>query len=399
MISIIVPIFNVKEYLIQCIDSLIMQSYKNIEIILVDDGSTDGSSQICDEYAKRDKRVVVLHKENEGLVRARKDGLKIARGEYIGYVDGDDWIECDMYENMITQMQLYNADVVMCGRYEDTGKVSKEVYHRFEEGYYDKSRLLKEIYPRMIVGEDFFEWNMFPGVWDKLFKKDLLMQFQMQVEDSLRMGEDAACTYPLMLNVQSCYIIHKCLYHYRQTVKSMVKQIQEHTEERCQFKLLYRSVLKKLEQDIEIFDLREQWKKYVIFLMIPRSDGLYRDYDKLEYLFPFSEVKRESRIILYGAGTYGQRLYHYIKETDFCNIVSWVDQNFEELSKMQLDVKDPCGIVNMNYDYIVVANTYKKSRMSMRDNLIRMGIDVNKICMIEERVLFSQDTELAYEMV
>lgn len=396
MISIIVPIFNVKEYLGKCIDSLITQSYKELEIILVDDGSTDGSSQICDEFAEKDSRVVVVHKENQGLVRARKDGLKLAKGEYIGYVDGDDWIECDMYEHMMAKMQLFDVDVVMCGRYEDTGNVSKKVYHNFEEGYYDKSRLLREVYPRMIVGEDFFEWNMFPGVWDKLYRKDLLMQFQMQVDDGLRMGEDAACTYSLMLHVRSCYIIHKCLYHYRQTVQSMVKQVQKYVAERYQFRLLYQSVRSNLERDTDIFDLREQWKKYVIFLMIPRSDGLYNDYDKLEYLFPFPQVKKGNRIVLYGAGTYGQRLYQYIKRTSFCHIVCWVDRNYEELSKMQLDVKAPEVIMDVDYDYIVIANTYQKSRMSMRDTLIFMGVAQNKICMIEEKILFSLETEKAY---
>ena len=396
MVSVIIPIYNVSSYLSACIESVINQTYSNLEIILVDDGSTDGSSEICDEFAKKDPRVVVLHKENQGLVRARKDGLKLAKGEYIGYVDGDDWIERDMYEHMMTKMQSFDVDVVMCGRYEDIGNVSKEVYHNFEEGYYDRSRLLREVYPRMIVGEDFFEWNMFPGVWDKLYRKDLLMQFQMQVDDGLRMGEDAACTYPLMLHARSCHIIHKCLYHYRQTVQSMVKQVQKYTAERYQFKLLYKSVLSNLEQDREIFDLREQWKKYVVFLMIPRSDGLYKDYDKLEYLFPFPPVKRGNRIVLYGAGTYGQRLYQYIKRTNFCHIVCWVDRNHEELAKMQLDVKAPEVIRNVDYDYIVVANTYQKSRMSMRETLISMGVASDKICMIEERVLFSSETEKAY---
>ena len=97
-ISIIVPIYNVAEYLEECIQSILVQRMNSIEIILVDDGSTDGCAELCDFYAEKDRRIIVIHKENGGLVSARKEGLKRATGKYIAYVDGDDWIETDMYE-------------------------------------------------------------------------------------------------------------------------------------------------------------------------------------------------------------------------------------------------------------------------------------------------------------
>ena len=100
MISIIVPVYNIEKYLPRCLDSLIGQSFLDIEIIIVDDGSTDGCYYICEEYGRKDPRIVVIHKTNGGLVSARKVGMKAARGEYIAYVDGDDWIEPQMYEQM-----------------------------------------------------------------------------------------------------------------------------------------------------------------------------------------------------------------------------------------------------------------------------------------------------------
>ena len=98
LLSIIVPIYNIAAYLEKCIESIQNQSYCNIEIILVNDGSTDDSGRICDEYAKGDRRICVIHKENEGLVKARKTGVRVAKGEYVSFVDGDDWIDLDMYE-------------------------------------------------------------------------------------------------------------------------------------------------------------------------------------------------------------------------------------------------------------------------------------------------------------
>ena len=105
MLSVIVPIYNVRPYLRQCIESICDQSYRDLEIILVDDGSCDGSSEICDQYKTMDDRIVVLHKENEGLVKARKSGLQISRGEYIAYVDGDDWIEPEMFERLYSKSE------------------------------------------------------------------------------------------------------------------------------------------------------------------------------------------------------------------------------------------------------------------------------------------------------
>lgn len=388
MISIIVPIYNIEKYLPQCIESIIGQTYNDLDIILVDDGSTDASSIICDEYAKKDSRIRVIHKKNEGLVRARKTGIQAAYGEYIAYVDGDDWIEPDMMEKLLKKMIEQNVDLVMCGRYEDTGDVSKELHQDFPEGRYDKGALIKEIYPRMIVGEEFFDWKISPGVWDKLYKKEIIMPFQMQVNDGLRMGEDAACVYPMLLNVDSIYILNRCLYHYRQTSNSMVKDIQTYDKERVQFALLYQTVDKCFEKYKNIYDLREQWLKYVIFLMIPRSDGLYDKYEQLDYLFPFSEVKRGSNIILYGAGTYGQRLYKYIIKTGFCRIATWVDRNYVELQKLGLDVKSPDVISNVDSNIIVIANTYAKSRNGLYEVLVKKYPDY-KICMIDEKLLFS----------
>ena len=107
-ISIIVPIYNVEKYVRQCIESIINQTYKNIQIILVDDGSTDTSGLICDEYASIDDRIEVIHKKNGGLDSARKAGIAIASGKYVGYVDGDDWIEPFMYERMVYKRQKGN---------------------------------------------------------------------------------------------------------------------------------------------------------------------------------------------------------------------------------------------------------------------------------------------------
>lgn len=390
-ISIIVPIYNVEKYLRQCIESICRQTYQDIEIILVDDGSTDGCYEICEEYRGRDSRVVVIHKENGGLVSARKAGIKAASGECIAYVDGDDWIEPNMYERMYRKMAEYNVDVVMCGRYEDTGKSRKQVFQGIPEGKYGKQALVEEVYPRMIVNEEFFTWGLFPGVWDKLFRRGVIVHFQLSVDERIVMGEDAACIYPCLLNVKSIYVMQECLYHYRQTTSSMVKKEQDSSLERERFRVLYQSVETELAKYANIYDLRPQWKKYVLFLMIPRADKLYKGFADLDYLFPFPKVRKGTKVVLYGAGTYGQRLYTFLIRTGFCIVTAWVDRNYAELQKMGLAVENPEIISTVAYDEIVVTITYAKPRYALWKNLLEK-YPKGKIHMIDEELICSAGT-------
>ncbi len=398
MITVIVSIYNVKDYLIPCIESIINQIFTDLEIILVDDGSTDGCSEICDKYQEIDSRILVIHKENEGLVSARKAGLKAAHGSYIAYVDGDDWIEPIMYEHMYQELCRQDVDIVMCGRYEDTGKISREVFHGISEGRYGKEELINYVYPQMIVGDDFFEWMIFPGLWDKLFRRKCVEMFQYMVDNRITMGEDAACTYPCLLNADSIYIIHQCLYHYRQTTSSMVKKVQSNEIERERFCVLYQSMNKCFERYTGIFDVREQWKKYVLFLMLPRADTLYKDFENLEYLFPFYQVKKGSSIILYGAGTYGQRLYQYLKKSRFCSVSAWVDRNYIQLSEMGLEVVNPLVIPQKKCNVIVIANTYKKSRTLLYQELCEKYPE-KRIYTIDEKCIFTQETMRAFGLM
>ena len=112
LISIVIPVYNVEKYLKQCLDSIINQTYTNLEIILVDDGSTDNSGTICDYYSKIDKRIRVIHKKNEGQSIARNIGIKVSNGKYIGFLDSDDWVEQDMYRFLIENIEKYNADII-----------------------------------------------------------------------------------------------------------------------------------------------------------------------------------------------------------------------------------------------------------------------------------------------
>lgn len=391
MVSVIVPVYNIVKYLPKCLESIINQTFTDLEIILIDDGSTDGSSEICEIYRQRDPRVIVVHKENGGLVNARKAGMRVSSGKYIVYVDGDDWVEQDMCRQMYNQIIEQQVDVAVCGHYEDTGSVSKKNFHGIPEGKYDRRELVRSVYPRMIEGGGFFEWGIFPGMWGKMFKKECLEPFQFAVDDRITMGEDAACVYPCFLHVDSIYVMRECLYHYRQTATSMIKRIQEPEAEREQFRILYQSVAGRFKKDAYIFDLSEQWKKYLLFLMVPRADALLEGIGNLEYLFPFPEVKKGSSIILYGMGAYGQRLYRYIKQSGFCTIVMAADRNYAELKKQGLLVEAPERIAECKYDSIVVAISFSGVRNMVYHELLQ-NYPADKVHVMNEELIMSSES-------
>lgn len=389
MLSVIVPVYNIEKYVEKCIQSIISQTYRDLEIILVDDGSTDSSGGICDAYARIDSRIVVIHKENGGLVSARKAGLRVAKGEYITYVDGDDWIDDSAYENMCGKIKSEEVDMVFYGHFENTGNVQKEVHHNVEFGVYDNDRLKTEIYPRMIAGDSFFEWQVFPAVWDMIVKKELLEKSQYEVDDDIAMGEDAACVYPCLLTANKVCFEKKAFYHYRQTSDSMIKQKQDVEIERRKFATLYKSVDRRLEKLTGIYDVRRQWVSYVLFLMLPRADHLYYGYQELPFLFPYCDVKKGMKIAIYGAGTYGQRLYGYLNQTGFCDVIVWFDRNYEQLCEMGFDVKNPESITDYQFDGIIIANMFSKSRRQIED-FIKQKSDC-QIYEIDEKAIFSKE--------
>lgn len=241
LLSIIVPIYNIKQFVEKCIDSILAQSFTDFELILVDDGSTDGCGEICDRYAKQDRRIIVIHKENGGLVSARKSGLSAASGTYVSYVDGDDWIDRDMYRYMIYNAQTYNCDLVMCDvEHEHHARKTRDLTGKtLETGYYGRKELEEKIFPIMLYGGTFYHFGIYPVIWSKLFRRDKLLRHQFAIDDNIKTGEDAACVYPYFLEIDSMYFMKdQYLYHYRHSDVQMTVAYDKDSFER--FKSLYR---------------------------------------------------------------------------------------------------------------------------------------------------------------
>ena len=241
-LSIIVPIFNGEEYLHRCIDSILVQQYTDFELILIDDGSTDSSLSICKEYAEKDSRIVVYHKENEGLVAARKTGVSLAKGEYIGFVDCDDFIDDNMYFDLMSVAKKDKSDIVASGIMYDYISHSKVDFNHLDEGFYGKELIESKIFPKMLIYSGFVKYGIIPGVVTKVFRHSVLEKALSNVSDKLTIGEDVAITAYCMINAKSLTIIKNAGYHYIQTDNSMIRAFNpKRFEQICE---LYSSISK-----------------------------------------------------------------------------------------------------------------------------------------------------------
>ena len=211
--SVIVPIYNVEKYLSRCIDSVLSQTFADFELILVDDGSPDNCPKICDEYAEKDQRIKVVHKENGGLVSARQAGVGIAKGEYVFNLDGDDAITPDALMSAYEIISDTKADMVSFSyRIYTNDELGEVVDDLAEEGLYDKKRLEEQIYPNLLSNKNMH--NLFYFLWGKAIKRELAVKYQMNLPTSIIMGEDACCTTPCYLDANLVYMSKKAIYLY-----------------------------------------------------------------------------------------------------------------------------------------------------------------------------------------
>ena len=227
-ISIIIPVYNVEKYLNQCLDSILNQTFTDWECILIDDGSVDNSGKICDEYGEKDNRFIVIHQKNAGVSVARNAGLQIARGEWIGFVDSDDYIDSNTFEDVLKKIQGTNVDLVQWG-------IVLEV---------DGEVLLRKFPKQGILNEkDLFEYFE-PSTCHKLFKKSIITANKIMFPEGLTLSEDRYFSFVYYLHCNNVLGIDDCYYHYRIYSESSTHNM---TEKNISDEVL---VIEKMEQSL-----------------------------------------------------------------------------------------------------------------------------------------------------
>ncbi|QWI19513.1 glycosyltransferase [Bacillus wiedmannii] len=310
LVSLIVPIYNVEEFLPRCLDSIIRQEYGNLEIILVNDGSTDQSGLICDRYAEKDERFIVIHKENGGVSSARNVGLNEVTGNYIGFIDPDDWIEPNMIIKLYELIVQYNADIAMCGYVkEDTQGLPLYKHDELSTKVLNKEETLNSI----------LNPNGFRGfLWNKLFSADLFYEKQIFFDENICFCEDLLFCCQAILNAKQVVYDSTPYYHYI---------IHDSNASKSNFSLKKLTALDSLENIVKLLGDQkgvrlEQYKNYYMHLNISLlmngiHDGKIRKQDKerlKKNLYKFRIGDLTSKFVKFSCGLarLNLSLYYFI---------------------------------------------------------------------------------------
>lgn len=273
-VSLIVPVYNGERYIKQCLDSVCAQTvFDLIEIILINDGSTDNTPIICDGYAKKYENIRVIHQENRGLVASRKVGTKAASAKYITFVDADDWIDSNYVECLLNAMKENNCDLVISDMKYEFDSYSKNYEGAIPAGLY-KDQELSEFKNKYIYSDKFFSFGSCVCVWGKLFVLEKYRKYQYAVPNGLKIGEDVAVSVPYVVHMTGTVTqLSNVFYHYRQVENSMVHNHTNPTREK-ETKEFYTCLDKSVGTDSEVGQRLNYYKASMLIGLMKNNCNL-----------------------------------------------------------------------------------------------------------------------------
>lgn len=225
-ITVVVPVYNGKKYLSRCLESIINQSYLNIEVVLVNDGSTDSSLAICEEYKMRDSRIIIVNQNNKGLACARNSGLKIASGEYVSFIDSDDRIDLNMFSCFVSIVEEMSPDIILSNilHYEPGNTKYKIVRNKIPYNIELRKKEIEQYLLKPYYGE---EMGIIPSSCTKFYSMSFLKKKNLLFDESLKRAEDYWFNFFAFKNASNAYVIDKAFYHYYSNEGSMIRTFRE----------------------------------------------------------------------------------------------------------------------------------------------------------------------------
>lgn len=289
-VSVIIPVYNVEQYLPRCVDSVLRQTLKDLEIILIDDGSPDNAPAICDRYAASDERITAFHKENGGLASARNAGMRLAKGEYIFFLDSDDWLEPDGLEMLCGVAERYPVDFVRFRAIRtgwpglpENAPCMVEPVRELAEGLYDRERIRKEVFPRLLATPQ-LTMGAVVGAWGSLYRRDFLEENHLYFYEEVKFSEDLVFSARVVRAAKAFYFVDKAgVYHYFYNPNSISKSFRAGRWKSC--KETIRLVERDFAGDGE-FDFSDQlnWLRwFCVCLSLNERKHLTSRKERVEY--------------------------------------------------------------------------------------------------------------------
>ena len=436
-ISVILPVYNEELYLHQCLDSICGQTLREIEIICVDDGSTDGSLDILNSYAKQDTRIKVLTQENQYAGAARNYGMQNAKGKYLLFLDSDDYFESNMLEKLYEAAENNQLDIVMCryNSYDDfTGK---EILLDFSK---KDSFLPKGM--DVFSGKDLKEAGIFQvavgWAWDKLLRREFVQKCSY-IFPEFRSSEDGFFVYMLMAKAERIGIVSDRMVHHRvnnlnslsntkeldwengfKMLKLIARELQEQKlyhifqksfvsfaiefqvwylqsmHEKEAFSNCYKYIKEDMEQEFrflqfqgtflcekqiliryhQILDM-ELWE--FLFMTFHEKEDVLSKARQKGWVFPYARIPKGCRLVVYGAGAIGQAYWQQLLHTGYCSEVYLIDKDYKRYKTKGFDVENPEILRSLEFDWILISVYDKQIQRGIKHQMQLMGIDRRKI--------------------
>lgn len=379
-LSVVVPVYNVEKYLSRALDSILQQTYPVYEVICVDDGSTDSSLDILHEYAKKDSRIKVIHKENGGSTSARKAGLEKVSGTYTAFVDSDDFIELMMYEEMMALAVRNQADLVTSGFIRDYGNSITINNEKIRSGTYNADLMEADIFPSLIDTNSFYRTSISPSLCNKIFRTELLKKIQLSIDNRIIVGDDDAVIYPFLFSCKMMVVSGKNYYHYciRETGSNLeMKKVDDYESISVLLQHLERAFSKA---DKPGRNLKKQFQLLKASFLMLRCAPRILNYDGVR-LYPFGEIHKQDKILLYGAGKFGVELKEYLEQQGF-QIAAWADK-----SANRPGVIRPNEISKVDYDCVIIAVLIADAVEHIKKDLKELGVPEENILFVDAKMI------------
>lgn len=377
-LSVVVTVYNLDRYIEKCIDSLLLQDYKYMEIVIVDDGSTDNTSEICDKYEKKYNNIRVVHKCNEGVVKALATGIDYSEGLYITFVDGDDWVQHNCYGSLMKLLLDNDLDIITYGaiRYRNENDYYY-TYDSFKEGIYEGTDL-NDIKSNMIWDKTKQGYQIDPSLCMKIFRKDIIETCVKNVLNiKIHYAQDVIITYPAIKEAEKLGIIHDAYYFHRRREIGVQPAYLMDSQYYYKLYLVYKYLSEIFKFDKNILQQIEAFYQYSVKL---RCLDNTQDVTIDKWLFPFDKVKKGSNIIIYGYGKVGKTYIQQLEKLNFCNVICIVDSAYEKYQDNGGKIFPIEHIVNKRYDYIVIANASDDVKHKIKNVLMNnFNVEEKKI--------------------
>ena len=372
LVSVIITVYNESKYIGKCIESVLMQTYGQLEIIIIDDGSIDNSLVICRGYEAKDKRIKVISKENEGKVKALKVGVSYSSGDYIVSVDGDDWLDDEMVETLIDKAIKYDSDFVQCEvRYTDEHGNVWYYDEPLSEGCYELSKDDCLVYKYLFWGSEDGLGRMRSNVWSCLINKEIFYNTQMEIPEIICNGEDDAGYYSMLMQAKRYYCLRKPLYNHLIRNGSMGRSANQYSLE--QIVAIDELLFPKVKAHKLRRKLLWRYKKYFEFLMRKFLSMTHSIYVERHYDFIFDDGLSGKNVVVYGAGKVGKSIILQNEKKQWFNIVLWVDRKGAGYwEDFKIDTIE--SIKEVSFDVILLALLNENVVAGVKKHLLSMGI-------------------------